>query len=168
MWFVLKCDPGKAEEIMEFCREHISGQILHDIFTFTYDRMKRYEGSWHIETKPLFPEYIFFETADPEALSEQLEQHCASITRQGNGRLLAKILPEEETFLRKAGGQEHHLKMSQGYIKNGITHIVTGPLVGMERRIRKIDRHKRLANIEMPVRGMDKPVQAGLEITSKS
>ena len=45
--------------------------------------------------------------------------------------------------------------MSQGYIKNGITHIVTGPLVGMERRIRKIDRHKRLANIEMPMQGME-------------
>ena len=168
MWFVLKCNPGKSEEIMESCREHISGQVLHDIFTFTYDRMKRYEGNWHTESSPMFPDCIFLETADPAALSEQLELYGASIKRQGDGSLLVKVTPEEEAFLKRLGGQEHHLKMSQGYIKNGITHIVTGPLVGMERRIRKIDRHKRLANIEMPMQGMEKPVQAGLEITSKS
>ena len=72
---------------------------------------------------------IFLETADPAALSEQLELYCASIKRQGDGSLLVKVTPEEETFLKRLGGQEHHLKMSQGYIKNGITHIVTGPLV---------------------------------------
>ena len=168
MWYVLKCQPGKAEEIMESCRKNISGQVLHDVFTFTYDRMKRYEGSWHTETSPMFPDCLFLETKDPAALRRELRPYLACMQADTEDRMLTEVRPEEEAFLRKAGGRNHHLKMSTGYIRNGITHITDGPLVGMERRIRRIDRHKRLASIEMPMPGMEKPVQAGLEITSKN
>ncbi len=63
---------------------------------------------------------------------------------------------------------KRHLSMSEGYIKNGQTHITKGPLMGWEKRIRKIDRHKRLARLEFPVKSVLTMVPAGLEIKSKS
>ena len=59
---------GKTEEVIKSCRRQISHQILRDIFVFTSDRMKRYEGSWHMEKRQLFPDCIFVETTDPAAV----------------------------------------------------------------------------------------------------
>lgn len=168
MWCVLKCHPGQAEEIMESCRKNISEQVLHDIFMFTCERMRRYEGHWHTETSLMFPNYIFMETDRPEMLSKTLQPYRSFVQVLENDRLLLCLDPEEEEFLRDLCGREHHLAMSQGYIQNGITHISHGPLVGRERQISRIDRHKRLANIASPMLGIAGMVQAGLEITSKS
>ena len=72
---------------------------------------------------------------------------------------------EEEQFLRGLCDGTHHSGMSRGYIQDGHTHITEGPLRGKERLIRKIDRHKRLARLEMP--GNLRDVNVGLEIYSK-
>ena len=39
--------------------------------------------------------------------------------------------------------------MSRGIIREGNAQVTDGPLKGMENRIRRIDRHKRLAKIEI-------------------
>lgn len=168
MWCVLKCHPGKAEEIMSSCRRNIPNDVLRDIFVFTYDRMKRYQGSWHVERYQMFPDYIFMETGDAAALSEHLKPYREFVQVLEGTDMLWRIQPEEEKFLRELCGQDHHLAMSEGYIRDGITHVIRGPLVGMERRIRKIDRHKRIASIVIPAGGMERAVPAGLEITAKS
>ncbi len=168
MWCVLKCRPGKAEEIMTSCRRNISDEILRDVFVFTYDRMRRYEGSWHLETRPMFPNYIFLETGDPKALYKQLEAYRGITELLDENGKLRIVQPEEECFLRDLCGEQHHLEMSEGYILNGMTHIIRGPLVGMERRIRRIDRHKRTASVAVPDGDQGRLVTAGLEITSKN
>ena len=171
MWCVLKCRPGKTEEIMASCRRTIPGDILQDIFIFTCDRMKRYEGSWHIEKTSMFPDYIFLETGDIRALSECLESYreftCVLEDVTEHNGLLRRVSSEEESLLRRLGGPEHHLSISRGYIRDGITHVTQGPLVGMERRIRKIDRHKRKAWLEMKMFGREQRVEVGLEIVEK-
>lgn len=172
MWIILKCRPGETENFMNICRQQIPGEILTDLFIFTCDRMRRYEGSWHKETKEMFPGYVFMETGNPSALSEWMKRCCRLMPGEAgaaaDGRKPRRVEPEEEKLLRELGGEQHHLGMSRGYIRDGITHIVHGPLVGMERRIRKIDRHKRLAWIEYPSDESGASFTAGLEITSKT
>lgn len=168
MWCVMKCLPGEAQKVMESCKANLSRQALHDVFMFTCERMKRYQGSWHLETRQMFPDCLFLETEDPEQLARELEPYRAYACAGGKREMLQSVPPEAEDFLRRLCGDAHHLPMSSGYIRDGITHVSSGPLVGMERRIRKIDRHKRLADIAAPLHGMEAPVQAGLEIISKS
>ena len=175
MWCILKCRPGRPEEIMASCRRKIPADILQDIFTFTCDRMKRYQGSWHIEKTSMFPDYVFLETGNIRALSECLEPYRESVCILSDPAeyhgMLRRVSPEEEELLRRLGGQEHHLGISQGYIRDGITHVTQGPLVGMERKIRRIDRHKRIAWIDYPTDGSGSPrapFTAGLEITGKT
>ncbi len=73
MWYALKCHPGKEEEILESCRQELDSRILCDAFLFTYDQMKRYEGSWHVEKKQMFPQYIFLEIKNKEGFLKCLE-----------------------------------------------------------------------------------------------
>ena len=60
------------------------------------------------------------------------------------------------------------ITMSTGYIKDGITYVTEGPLLGREKFIRKIDRHKRLAWLMIPAGNSIWKMSAGLEIVSKN
>ena len=174
MWCALKCRRGEEENIMDACRKRIPREMMQDIFVFTYDRLRRYEGEWHMETKLMFPDYVFLETEDIQRLSEELEPYREFVQVLEGSDMLWRVCPQEERFLRRLCGNGHHLSMSRGYIMDGRTYVTRGPLKGLERQIRKIDRHKRIARIEAPeVSGEDAsdlrlPVVAGLEIVSKN
>lgn len=174
MWCALKCRRGEEENIMDACRKRIPRETMRDIFVFTYDRLRRYEGEWHMETKLMFPDYVFLETEDIQRLSQELEPYREFVQVLEGSDMLWRVCPQEERFLRRLCGNGHHLSMSRGYIMDGRTYVTRGPLKGLERQIRKIDRHKRIARIEAPeVSGEDAsdlrlPVVAGLEIVSKN
>ena len=57
--------------------------------------------------------------------------------------------------------------MSTGVIEGDQVIVTEGPLRGYEALISMIDRHKRLAFLEMHMFGRTKIVKVGLEIVSK-
>lgn len=173
--------------MIDFCRGHLSRQALKDAFILTYDSMRRYGGAWHVEQKPMFPGYILLESEDGKRLAEELKESGRFVSREGDRNVLMKLEDHEAEFLQKLCGREHHLRMSRGYIKGGQTYVTEGPLQGQERLIRKIDRHRRMAWVEVPGRfrsqggwfytkdtrrlpdgSMRREMYAGLEIVSKS
>lgn len=165
IWYVLHCPNHREQDIINSCKQHLTKKALKDAFFFTYDRMRKYEGKWHIEQKSMFPEYVFLESEDKEQLSKELEQYQNFLTILGGGNLLVPVHKEEEQFLRRLCGRTHHSMMSKGYIRNGYTYVTEGPLQGKEKLIRKIDRHKRIAKLEMP--GTFRNINVGLEIYKK-
>lgn len=58
--------------------------------------------------------------------------------------------------------------MSIGFIKGDIIHIVKGPLKHKEGLIVKIDRHKRIAYINLALFNEERIAKVGLEIISKN
>lgn len=167
---------------MTICREKLSPKAYGKIFVLTYDRLRRYEGVWHLERQLMFPGHIFLESENEEFLSEELGKYSDTVEYQKH---LIRMSQEKEMFLKRLCKEEFHLKMSKGIICKGNTQITEGPLKGLENRICRIDRHKRLAKIEMirkpdEVRPYGKKVgiegkslsdvcyvTAGLEITEK-
>lgn len=57
--------------------------------------------------------------------------------------------------------------MSSGIIENDRVQILSGPLMGMEGNIRRIDRHKRIAYMEIEMFGRTVEMKVGLEIIRK-
>ncbi len=150
--------------MMTLCKHTLSPYAVQSVFVFTYDRQHRYKGAWHLERKLLFPAHVFLESENEKILLKELRK-CGVTAKQGNR--LIQMDNEEEQFLKILCGKEHHLQMSRGIICKGVTHITEGPLKGMENRICKIDRHKRLARITMTMRQDCTLLHAGLEITEK-
>lgn len=160
---------------------------LQDAFVFTCDRMRRYEGNWHLEQHLLFPGLVFLESRDKDRLSRELEQAPEIRQILGDTIVIQEIDPEIESFLQGLCGVSHHSGMSRGYIRDGQTFVTEGPLRGKEKLIRKIDRHKRVARIDMVPEtksardkmnlesepdqenmNLERALQLGLEIMSKS
>ena len=164
IWYAVRCEAGNEDKTAEKWKQKLIGQC-GEAFVFTYEKMKRYEGSWHLIREPLFAGYVFLVIKDQ------------AIPEIEDAQSLIPVGAEEVRFLEEIGGREHHIPMSRGYIKEGVTCVTEGPLCGREgqirkidrRQIRKIDRHKRLARLECPVdQYQRKGLWAGLEIVSKS
>lgn len=167
-WYALYCRSGQEDTIISSCKQNLSRQALTDAFQFSYERMKKYLGEWHVDTLAMFPNYVFLQSDHPEALSEELEQYRKIVNVLENDRLLLEVCPEEEDAIKKLCGETHHMGMSRGIIADGKLNVLEGPLRGRESIIRKVDRHKRIAKLDLHVTREIPDIWAGLEITARS
>lgn len=106
-----------------------------------------------MERRPLLPGYIFLSGIGQLTLKETE---------------VISLRPCESPFMKELCQEDNLIGMSRGILKDGVLTITSGPLKGREGLIRRIDRHKRTAEIEIPVDGKKQQVTVGLEIYEKS
>ena len=170
MLFVYECTENIIAEFKKFYDTQLSEEQKKRIFVPTYDCMKKYQGSWHMEQKPAFRNCFLIECRDRDDLADMLHRlQCADIFAENITANAIALLPEQEVFLRNLMMSEtKKISMSTGYIKDGRTYVTKGPLQGREKMISRIDRHKRLAKLRFAAGNTDRELCAGLEIISKS
>ena len=83
------------------------------------------------------------------------------------GDSIAPITKQEEEYLTALISKNQTVGISSGIIINDKVVVKSGPLVGMEGIIKKIDRHKRLAYIDMDFFNRKVTTSVALEIVSK-
>lgn len=170
MLFVYECTGNIIAEFKKFYDTQLSEEQKKRIFVPTYDCMKKYQGSWHMEQKPAFKNCFLIECRDRNDLADMLHRlQCADIFAENIIANAIALFPEQEVFLRNLMIPEtKKISMSTGYIKDGKTYVTKGPLQGREKMISRIDRHKRLAKLRFAAGNTDRELCAGLEIISKS
>jgi len=170
MLFVYECTGNIIAEFKKFYDTQLSEEQKKRIFVPTYDCMKKYQGSWHMEQKPAFRNCFLIECRDRDDLADMLHRlQCADILGENITANAIALFPEQEVFLRNLMMPEtKKISMSTGYIKDGRTYVTKGPLQGREKMISRIDRHKRLAKLRFAAGNTDRELCAGLEIISKS
>lgn len=166
-WYVLYCKSGQEETMIRSCKRHLSRQALEDAFQFSYERMKKYLGEWHVDTYKMFPNYVFLKSSHPELLLRELEQYQEITDILQQDKVLLKISSEEENLIEELCGAEHHLGMSKGIMRDGTLRVMEGPLAGRESLIRKIDLHKRIAILNLKLTEKEKDIWAGLDIVQR-
>lgn len=167
MWYVVQVRTGTEESIRIQCEKQMSEEVLRRCFIPYYEESKRIRGRWTTLEKVLFPGYVFMITEKIEKLYDQLHGVIGLTKMIGTGREIVPLREEEITFMQGIGGEKQVVEMSEGVIEQSRVRITSGPLVGMEGLIRKIDRHKRKAWLEVPMFGSVQTVQVGVEIVAK-
>ncbi len=84
-----------------------------------------------------------------------------------DGENIYPIYKEEAMFLTRFGGEKHIVEVSSGYIEGDVIKVTDGPLVDQEGLIAKVDRHKRLAYVDVSLFGQVTRVQVGLELIKR-
>lgn len=141
--------------------------VLQDCFALECQTLRKSQGAWRMETEVMFPGYVFVAANDVEALQERLRLSTQFAHLLGADKRVFSLRPQEAAFVRDFGGANHTVAFSRGVIENGRTVIGEGPLRGRAHLIKKIDRHKRVAYLDLGL--LDQPqVRVGLEITSKT
>ena len=132
--------------------------------------MMRYGGSWHLERRPLLPGYVFLsgDLAVPEDELLPGDMFLPEAYVAGPEGRKTSMIPCEPPYMKMLCQKDNLVAISKGVIKNGRPMVTSGPLKGREELIRRIDRHKRTAEIEIPLGAGKTQVTVGLEIYEKS
>ena len=168
-WYVGQVLAGKEAATLSQCRKLVDGSVLHESFVPEYETMWKTSAGWHPERRLLFPGYLFFVTDNVEALAAGLAKvpNRVRILGDEENSFMALSDAERGWFLAFID-QDRVVRMSEGIIENDEVKITKGPLMGKEARIKKIDRHKRTAFVEVTMFGRKTTAKVGLEIVRKA
>lgn len=164
MWYVIWTTTGKEEQ----CRYQIYRYC--DPATFTrcvvpmIQRKKHEKGVWVTKTERFAPSYVFVESNTIMHFAMEISHIVGFRKLLQNDNLFLPLHPREEEIIAGLLGGGEIIGESIGY-KEGQKVIVTdGPLLGMEGMIKYIDRHKRLAVLEMELFDRVIEMRLGLEV----
>lgn len=167
MWYAVQVRTSEEEKIKLICNKLISKDVLEECFIPYYEKKIKYMGKRHITTEILFPGYIFMVSNHINDLLLCVKNIPKLIKILGDGKEIVSLYDKEVEFLMKFGKEDHLIKMSHGYIENDRIVITDGPMKDYEGTIKKIDRHKRKAIIEIEFLGRTMEVSVGVEIVRK-
>lgn len=167
VWYVMQVRSTTEEAIRTQCEKIIAPEVLEQCFVPYYEEKKRYRGTWHIKQRILFPGYVFLVSNQLSELRVSIKEIIGMKKLIGMGEEIVPLTEEETALLKRMGAHKGPLEISVGIMENDVVMITDGPLKGMESYIRKIDRHRRKAWLEIEMFGRIMEMEAGLEIISK-
>lgn len=166
--YVVQVAGGQEASAAEMITRHAQGAV-EDCFIPKREVMRRQSGQWHSKLEKLFPGYVFVQTNAPELLCEALRR-VPAFTRMLTfaGDMCLPLSDDEVAWINAITNTDTHvMEMSEGIIEGDRVVVTRGPLKGREANITRIDRHKRLAWVDMNMFGRNKTIRVGLEIVSK-
>lgn len=166
MWYVIQVQTRRETEIAGRCRDKIM-RPDEDVFVILRERMYRTERGREKILVPVFPGYVFVETGDIDDFRIRLYEIKTMTKVLRAGEETVPVYPEEEAFLRKISGEDHIIRFSGGYEIGKKLTVTEGPLKGYEGRVKRIDRHKKYAVLEVSLMGQTVDVQMGIEVFRK-
>lgn len=143
-------------------------------FVPTKEKYFKKDGKINTEIEVCFHGYIFIESnlyADRFRIEIfpiiRRFEGIYSIVSYGDKRDIA-MHEGERLALLSLYGDKYCIKNSVGFIKGDKVKVHTGPLSGKESIIKKINRHKREATIEIEIMGGLHHINVGLEVIKKN
>ena len=155
-WYVIQVRTGKEEWIVTCCMYMIKDPCLRKCFIPYSKQLRKVRGQWVEQTQVLFPGYVFMISDDPVQLYQVLKQIPDLTKMLGKDKEEIFPLSEDEVAFLKSFGEGEQIVVEKG------------PLKGKEGLIRRIDRHKRIAEIEIEFLGELRKARVGLEIVRKN
>lgn len=165
-WYVMHAKSGKCQEIIDYLNTD------KDIYAFIPKMEKWFSNSKvkEFQTSYMYPDYIFVKTfLNEEEFKKKYNEFFDSIhyiTELLENDGLISLTSEEECLLEKMFNNQDVIKRSIGYIVDSHLMINEGPLIGLEKSIKRIDRHKRIAILDSNI--LDRIMKVPLEVISKS
>ena len=164
-WYVLFVQAGKEEFMAIRCREGLDEALRARIFVPKYQVMMQFASVWEIRERVLFPGYVFIETNEIWEIQQglwRIPYYKRMLGRDENE--IHAISIEEKRRLCLLMNSNGVIEASYGYKDGGQVEVTSGALVGHEAEIRRIDRHKRTATVELQLLGKSVKMNLGLEL----
>ena len=168
MWYVVQTIGGQERQVLALMEKLIDPELIQELFIPRYEVKKRIQGTWRLRAEVLLPGYVFVVTDSPGKLKEALREVPKFTRLLGNDDVFTPLDDLEVAFINaftKPGNRV--VEFSSGVMEGDEIVVLNGPLMHQTGLIKKIDRHKRLAYLEIEILGRVKTVKVGLEIVRK-
>lgn len=161
MWYVIHTMSGQETDCKLQCERYVDRDAYHEMFIPQYIAQKHFRKEWHDVKKTLFPGYLFVDTEDIEAVMEGLTKFRQYTKVLRDGELVSPITQDEQDFLAAMMDEDHMVKYSEGFLIGKTVCITKGPLRNYQGNIKNVDRHRRVAKLEVSLFGRMTPVEVG-------
>ena len=170
MWYAIWTATGSERKLCSWIKDYVPDSLYDDCFVPLIEQNRKINGEWKINKKPLFPGYLFVKTdeANIRRFAEKLKRSELFAVILSTDGEFTPVSDDEIYVIDCAYRNRGVLGSSIGMIEGDKITILSGPLIGMEGSIKKINRHKRTATIELFLFGRTSRINIGLEIISKT
>ena len=172
-WYALYIKTGYEKKSEQYLKTRLDGEeFIH--FVPMKEVLRRHSKEIIKEKMPLLPGYVFTksELSDNEFFlrTKKIINESSHIIRLlSNAEANEYAMKAEDIyFIESLCNAEYCVEVSSGIVEGDRTFIKKGPLMGMEGKIKRINRHKLFAVIEMEVMGTVIETQLSLELIDKA
>lgn len=171
-WYILFTKTGSELKVDKLLKKGLDSNNFYP-FIPTLETLFKSSGLIKKEIKVMFPGYVFIES---ELSSLEFIQETRKIINFSNDiiRILKygdtgdiNVRDHERSTLLNLCNDDFCIETSKGIIIGDKIYIKEGPLVGNECIIKKINRHKKTATIELVFMGDIRQFNISLEIVEK-
>ena len=165
MWCVVHVKDGGEDHIEDFVAGLLPESIYARCFHLMRSRRKKYEGQWQTVQEDLFPGYVFIDTDQPERVYKELKKAPEPKILFSDDEYVSTLEKRESDFMERLADQSGRIGISRVKIgADGKIHYLSGPLEHMGDMVRKVNLHKRIAEIEAEVMGRKRILYLGIDI----
>ncbi len=177
MYYVLQVAPGYEEKTETHIEAILPDDLYGHCFHPTRHLRKRFHGVWKDTHEKLLPGYVFLTTDDIQAVFMRLKEVPLFTKILGrDGDCFIRLSDHEVDWLEKLlrlnegrnsgqkGGRYEADISKIGFGEGNEIKIVSGPLKDMEGMLRRINLHKRMAEVEIEFMGRSTVVYLGIEL----
>jgi transcriptional antiterminator NusG len=175
-WVILFARTGSEEKLKGILKENLNADEFLP-FVPVKEMPYRRKGVVQEVRKSLFPGYVFIQTEiTPDLIADRLEaalknieanEHIYSVLHYGDDKNDVVVREEERLHWERLFDEDFCVKGSVGLVVGDTVRVTSGALMGLESRIKKINRHNREAIVEMKIMGAVREVTLMLEIVEK-
>lgn len=168
--YVMQVATGRERTTVAALKRLLGKDARYRIFVPRFQFQKKIKGSWRLVEELLTPGYVYLRTSmsDIEELSQKIKVAPPFARVLAHNGTFIPLDADEESWLVQLTGTTHVVEPSIGVAEGDHVMITDGPLVGLESQIKKIDRHKRLAYVDVRLMGRTKTIKVGVEIVQKT
>ena len=174
MYYVIQVQSGKEDKVIEEIKSHKDHDPSFDIFTPCRTERRKYKDGFKDIKVKCFPGYIFAETNNVKQLINELYWAPDYARLLGKEKLNDNYLPlsEEESrvidILYNAENDRTTPIMDIEVLEGDRIRVVSGPLMGQESVVKKVDLHKRRIKITTTLAGRGVEAYVAINIVTKT
>ncbi len=175
-WFVFFTHTGKEHAVCNYLNGMFDDERTV-AFVPQVELVYKNSGQTYKKLKPMFPGYVLAESVmDSTKFARKALQivkqttHFINLLGKENPEFMSLHEKEKEFLLNFCVNRHPHthvVEKSIGFIEGDKLIVTSGPLCGRESIVKRIDRHKKRAEIELEFMGNLRRVNVSLEVVSK-
>ena len=174
MYYVIQVRTGKEEKTIEAIKKQLGDKKGFDVFTPSKKVLKKFHGEFKEVEERCFPGYVFVETENPFELFKDLywtPEYTRLLGREGYTENFLPLSKDEERMINilynAESGRKTEISDIQ-VVEGQKIRVVTGPLMGIESTIKKVNLHKRIVTITFEMCGRQVEANVGINIIAIS
>lgn len=147
-WYLLHMPEGREATLCAELKKLVPQSLLSDAFVLRKERWMKRGGVWFRELVNMYRGYAFAVSSDAAGLVKALSRLTLPVELVGTEtHSWAPLSDEAAAWYVSVTDVSHVIRSSTAVSVDGELRVQSGPLVGQESRISKIDRHRRCCQV---------------------